>query len=128
MTVLRSDMQKDMENLITSLQDSINMLVDINKKWETSLKECNDLKQQNLELNMRMIKMEKENELLNNQVRQLEDKLKTLSSKASQIAFGSCLRPQRRKCYQQSPILSVEKHMKVKWTRLAKYQSKIFPV
>ena len=75
MMSIRSDMQNDMKDLINPLQDSINMLLEINKQWEHSLKECNELKQQNLELNTKMCKIENDNKLLNQRVQQLEDKL-----------------------------------------------------
>ena len=64
MSAMQSDMHKDMKDLITPLQDSINMLLKINKKWERSLKECSELKPQNLQLNTKMSKIENDNKLL----------------------------------------------------------------
>ena len=43
MLTLCSDMQKDMESLISSIKDSLNLLLEMKNSWEQSLKECNIL-------------------------------------------------------------------------------------
>ena len=50
-------------------------MLQIKEGWETSLKECQDIKCKNLELQHRIERIEEDNKRLNQKVHQLEDKL-----------------------------------------------------
>ena len=69
------DLRSEVEEMITPLKESINILLEIKTAWELSLKDCNALRNQNYELNARITKVENENKQLNDRVQHLEDKL-----------------------------------------------------
>ena len=65
---IEKKMHADFEELITPLKDSIKELIE-------GLRECQELRLMNNDLQHRVYKVEQDNVKLNNKVQQLEDKL-----------------------------------------------------
>ena len=69
------DLRSEVEDMISPLQASINILLELKTSWELSMQECATLRSQNTQLHTRITKVENENKLLNVRVQRLEDKL-----------------------------------------------------
>ena len=72
---MRDEICDDTHALIKPLKASIDALLQIKEAWEIGLKECQDIKCKNLELQHRIERIEEDNKCLNQKVHQLEDKL-----------------------------------------------------
>ena len=72
---LKEEMRNDMRELISPLKQSIDLLLQIKDAWEEGLRECNSICQINCDLNARVINLEKDNKMLTDKVRKLEDKM-----------------------------------------------------
>ena len=69
------DLRSQVEDMISPLQASINILLELKTSWELSMQECATLRSQNTQLHTRITKVESENKLLNVRIQRLEDKL-----------------------------------------------------
>ena len=64
-----------MHSLIDPIKTSLDILLEVKSAWETSLKECQEMKSENQELCTRIERVEIENKKLSDKVSHLEDKL-----------------------------------------------------
>ena len=72
---LWDEIHADTYALIEPLKASISALLQIKEAWKIGLKECQDIKCKNLELQHRIERIEEDNKCLNQKVHQLKDKL-----------------------------------------------------
>ena len=72
---LRDEICADTHALNEPLKASIDALLQIKGAWETGLKECQEIKCKNMELQHRIAKIEEDNKRLTSKVHQLEDRL-----------------------------------------------------
>ena len=72
---LRDEIKQDTNALIEPLKASLEILLEFKNIWETSFKECQEIRTKNSELQKRIEKVEQKKKCLNNKFNLLEDKL-----------------------------------------------------